>query len=66
MIDTAVRFLPLGERNKKVMVWTDGKRVHGDPRKVKLTQHLSIVVAYGTLSSVPMPLPKHFPFPQGY
>jgi hypothetical protein len=52
--------------NKKVMVWTDGKRVHGDPRKVKLTEHLSIVVAYGTPKSVPMPLPKHFPFPQGY
>jgi hypothetical protein len=52
--------------SKKVMVWTDGKRVHGDPRKIPLTEHLSIVVAYGTESSVPKPIPKHFPFPQGY
>jgi hypothetical protein len=52
--------------NKKVRVWTDGKPVKGDPRKIVLTEHLSIVVAYGTLKSVPMPIPKHFPFPQGY
>jgi hypothetical protein len=51
---------------KQVMVWTDGKRVHGDPRKIVLTSHLSIVVAYGTLKSVPKPVPKHFPFPKGY
>ena len=52
--------------SKKVMVWTDGKRVTGDPRKIPLTEHLSIVVAYGTPGSVPKPIPKHFPFPQGY
>jgi hypothetical protein len=52
--------------DKHVMVWTNGKRVTGDPRKVVLTPHLSIVVAYGTKKSVPKPIPKHFPFPQGY
>jgi hypothetical protein len=52
--------------SRKVMVWTDGKRFKGDPRKIPLTEHLSLVVAYGTLASVPMPIPKHFPFPQGY
>ena len=51
--------------NKKVRVWTDAKPVNGDPRKVVLTERLSIVVAYGTLKSVPMPIPKHFPFPTG-
>ena len=51
---------------KHVMVWTNGKRVKTDPRKIVLTEHLSIVVAYGTLKSVRMPIPKHFPFPQGY
>jgi hypothetical protein len=51
--------------NKKVRVWTDAKPVKGDPRKIVLTEHLSIVVAYGTRKSVP-PIPKHFPFPQGY
>lgn len=52
--------------NKQVRVWTNGKPVKGDPRKVVLKEHLSIVVAYGTLKSIPMPIPKHFPFPQGY
>jgi hypothetical protein len=52
--------------NKKVRVWTNAKPVKGDPRKVVLTEHLSIVVAYGTLKSVQMPIPKHFPFPPGY
>jgi hypothetical protein len=51
---------------KQVMVWTDGKRVLGDPRNVVLTSHLSIVVAYGTPKSVPKPIPAHFPFPKGY
>jgi hypothetical protein len=52
--------------NKKVRVWTNGVPVKSDPRTVVLTDHLSIVVAYGTLKSVPMPVPKHFPFPAGY
>lgn len=52
--------------NKNVMVWTNGTRVRTDPRKVVLTEHLSIIVAFGTLKSVRTPIPKHFPFPQGY
>jgi hypothetical protein len=51
---------------KRVWVWTNGKEVLGDPRKVVFTERLSIVVAYGTLASVPKPIPTHFPFPQGY
>ena len=51
---------------KHVFVWANGKRVKGDPRKVVLSDHLSLVVAYGTLESVPTPIPKHFPFPKGY
>lgn len=52
--------------DRHVMVWIDGERVHGDPRKIVLTERLSIVVAYGTEKSVPKPIPKHFPFPEGY
>lgn len=51
---------------RQVMVWTNGKRIHGDPRQVVLKSHLSIVVAYGTEKSVPKPIPAHFPFPKGY
>jgi hypothetical protein len=47
-------------------VWANGKRVKKDIRKVVLGDHLSLVVAYGTLKSVPMPIPTHFPFPKGY
>jgi hypothetical protein len=52
--------------DRQVMVWTNGKRVLGDPRKIVLKSHLSIVVAYGTEKSVPKPIPAHFPFPKGY
>jgi hypothetical protein len=51
---------------KRIWVWTDGRRVRTDPRRMVLTDHLSIIVAYGTLQSIPMPIPKHFPFPKGY
>jgi hypothetical protein len=51
---------------KHVFVWANGKRVTKDPRNVVLSDHLSLVVAYGTLKSVPKPIPKHFPFPKGY
>jgi hypothetical protein len=55
-----------GKGDRQVMVWTDGKPVRSDPRKIVLTPHLSIVVAYGTRKSVPKPIPKRFPFPKGY
>jgi hypothetical protein len=53
---------------KQVMVWAHGKRVTSDPRKIVLTPHLSIVVAYGTLASLkPLgPIPATYPFPKGY
>jgi hypothetical protein len=51
---------------KHVFIWANGKRVKTDSRKIVLGDHLSLVVAYGTLKSVPMPIPKHFPFPKGY
>jgi hypothetical protein len=51
---------------RQVMVWTNARRVRTDPRKIPLTERLSIVVAYGTPDSVPRPIPPHFPFPKGY
>ena len=52
--------------NKKIYVWVNAKRVRTDPRKIVLKSHQEIVVAYGTLASVPKPLPRSYPFPSGY
>ena len=51
---------------KKIYVWVNGKRVRTDPRQIVLKSHQEIVVAYGTLASVPKPVPPTYPFPQGY
>jgi hypothetical protein len=51
---------------KKVYVWVNAKRVRTDPRRIVLKSHQEIVVAYGTLASVPKPLPSSYPFPSGY
>ncbi len=51
---------------KRVWAWVDGKRFRGNPRAIVLRSHQEIVVAYGTIASVPKPIPKSFPFPSGY
>jgi len=53
---------------RHVMVWVNAKRVRTDPRKVVLSPHQEIVVAYGTRSSMkPLgPIPATYPFPNGY
>ena len=56
-----------GDGPPVVSLWgTDGKLVRTDPRRVVLTNHLSILVAYGTSASIRKPVPKHYPFPKGY
>jgi hypothetical protein len=54
--------------NGKRHVWTfvNGRRVLTDPRKVTLRSHQEIVIAFGTLASIPKPIPTSYPFPQGY
>jgi hypothetical protein len=51
---------------KGIWAWVNGKRVRTDPRKIVLRSHQEIVVAYGTLASVPKPIPTTYPFPAGY
>lgn len=50
---------------KAVFVFVNGRRALGDPRALVLRQHQEIVVAYGTLASIPKPIPRSFPFPPG-
>ena len=51
--------------NERVWVFVNGKRWLGNPRQIALRAHEEIVVAYGTLASIPKPIPSFFPFPPG-
>ena len=56
------------EGARRIYVWVNAKRVRTDPRQIVLKSHQEIVVAYGTRASIkPLgPIPKTYPFPQGY
>jgi hypothetical protein len=49
----------------KLRVYSDGKRVTGDPRALPLERHEEIVVAYGTKAQLLQPIPSSYPFPPG-
>lgn len=51
--------------DKKVQVFVNGQKYTGDPRKLKLDAHLEILVAYGTDSQLPNPIPASYQFPEG-
>ena len=51
---------------ERVWVFVNGKRWLGDPRQVVLKEHQEIVVAFGTLASIPKPIPASFSFPPGF
>lgn len=51
---------------ERVWVFVNGKRWLGNPRAVVLKEHQEIVVAFGTLASIPKPIPSAFSFPSGY
>ncbi len=50
---------------ERVWVFVNGKRLLGNPRQIALKEHQEIVVAFGTLASIPKPIPVSFPFPPG-
>ena len=50
---------------ERVWVFVNGKRWLGNPRQITLREHQEIVVAFGTLASIPKPVPSSFPFPPG-
>jgi len=66
-----VRFTPrcLGgycaRRAGRIRVFSDGRPVAGDPRRLPLTEHEEIVITYGTKSELPSSIPSSFPFPAG-
>jgi hypothetical protein len=51
--------------DKKIQVFVDGQPYNGDPRQLKLQAHQEIVVAYGTASQLPNPVPSTYNFPRG-
>jgi hypothetical protein len=51
---------------ERVWVFVNGKRWLGNPRQVVLKEHQEIVVAFGTLGSIPKPIPSSFAFPPGF
>jgi hypothetical protein len=51
---------------RTLSVYVNGQLVTGDPRAVTLAAHQEIVVALGTPSQLPSPIPSSYPFPAGY
>ena len=52
--------------DKTLTVYVNGVQYMGDPRDLALAAHQEIVVAYGTPSEVPNPIPSSYTFPAGY
>ncbi len=48
----------------RLRAYVDGKRVE-DPAKILLRSHQEIVLAYGTASQLPEPIPRNYDFPPG-
>jgi hypothetical protein len=50
---------------KKLWVFVDGQRLSGDPRVLPLAEHQEILVAYGTQTQLPRPIPARYSFMPG-
>lgn len=51
-------------KGSTLTAYVNGTQRSGDPRDIPLTQHEEIVVAYGTKSQLPNPIPSSFDFSQ--
>lgn len=47
-------------------IFVNGEAYTGDPRTLELAAHEVIVIAYGTASELPNPIPSTYAFPDGY
>jgi hypothetical protein len=43
------------KKNERVVIWVDGNRYDGDPRKIELTQHLDVTIEVGPPYAKPTP-----------
>lgn len=48
-----------------VCVYVNGRLLAGDPRRLTLQPHQEILVAFGTRSELPDPIPRSYAFPPG-
>jgi hypothetical protein len=48
---------------KRLWVYVDGKPLHGDPTALTLASHQELVIAFGTASQLPSPIPSAYRFP---
>jgi hypothetical protein len=53
------------DQQNSIKAFVDGDPVAGDPRSIELTDHIEIVVAYGTPEELPSPIPSHHQFSPG-
>lgn len=53
------------DANNQLSVYVNGKLYQGDPREIPLNQHDEIVIAYGTESQRPSPIPSTYEFSNG-
>jgi hypothetical protein len=50
---------------KSLRVYVNGRREQGDPRRIPLTAHEEIAVAFGAPAEQPRPIPSRYAFPLG-
>ena len=50
---------------KQLWVFVDAQRLSGDPRLLPLAEHQEILVAYGTRTQLPRPIPARYAFAAG-
>jgi hypothetical protein len=50
---------------KRLWLFVDGRRVSTDPRRLLLTEHEEILLAYGTQAQLPSPVPARYRFAPG-
>ena len=64
-LDSACIGAYCADGTNELAVYVNGEKYTGDPRELELTAHAEIVIAYGTPSELPTPIPATYTFPNG-